>query len=93
MITFKAFDESDHRAYSGCESDYPMIAEVGDRWIILIDGTTVCVIDSEEDQQQWNWDESEWVAAKDFAHTLGHIYEVMGTDTFLTVVRSSMTSL
>lgn len=43
MITFRKFDKNDWNAFSGCESDQPMIAD-HDNFVLIVDGDSIEVI-------------------------------------------------
>lgn len=45
---FKPFEPADYHAFSGVESDNPMLGEYGD-WLIVIDGKVIQFTDQEMD--------------------------------------------
>lgn len=46
MIIFRKFNRSDWEAYSGCESEDPLIAEFMDRYVLIVDNRRVELIGS-----------------------------------------------
>ena len=46
-LNFRLMEESDHMGFVGCESPVPLIAEYGDRYLVVIDGSYCEIFDSE----------------------------------------------
>ena len=46
---FRPFTKSDWQAFSGCQTENPMIGENGN-WAIIIDGEEICFLD---DNSNW----------------------------------------
>ena len=46
-LTFSVMSESDRMGFAGCESPVPLIAEYGDKYLVVIDGGYCEVCDVE----------------------------------------------
>ena len=47
-LNFSVMTESDRMGFSGCESPVPLIAEYGDKYLVVIDGSYCEVCDVED---------------------------------------------
>jgi hypothetical protein len=48
MITFRPFSKQDWEDFAGCESEQPLIATLGDDFLIIVDGSTLELVEGEE---------------------------------------------
>ena len=48
-VNLRPFNQYDWMAFAGCESDEPMIANVGDM-VVIVDGDMITVTDAEGEQ-------------------------------------------
>ena len=46
-LDFTVMKESDRMGFGGCESPVPLIAEYGDRYLVVIDGSYCEMVDAE----------------------------------------------
>jgi hypothetical protein len=47
-LNFRVMTETDKMGFAGCESPVPLIAEFGDKYLVIIDGCYAEVTDAEE---------------------------------------------